>query len=143
MAIVQIIENTTNLAASLMQHAQAMRDATQTTGESRWFRPSNWQGNVFDINDLGTALSREELYTAFRNAVSSPDSSGTVGDLQAILVQGDNLAAAERAFRMRHASSVRTKLHASGRHRGHGDPNGVVNNGHGNYLKQLIQLASG
>lgn len=142
MAVAQVTEETTKLAASLISHNSAMQTAIQTGGPSLWFRPVDWDGNVYDIAALGIPFNRTPLYTQFREAVNG-QSSGTTGDMMAIAVQGDNLAVAERAFRARHATSVRNKMHAAGRHRGHANVNGVINNGQGNYLKQLIQLGAG
>lgn len=142
MSVSQIASRTVNLTNDLLGFNQGLQKALQTAGAAQWFQPTGWDGNVHNIANLGAGMDREELYTMFRAAMN-PGNTGTAGDLGAILVQGDNLAAAERAFRQRHAGSIRTKMHAAARHRGHAADAGVPNNGQANYLKQLVRLASG
>lgn len=143
MAVSRIVSNYTALLNALAQYAASQEKAAKLGLPPKYFAPSGWNGDVFDIPALGLSFSRRELYGLFRTAVSSADAGGTVGDLETIVLQGDFLAAAERAFRARHASSVRDKMHAAGRHRGQGDPRGVLTSGLNNFLKSLVKLSAG
>lgn len=143
MAVSRVVSNYTALLTAIAQYAESQRVSTTTGLPPKNFTPSGWNGDVFDIPSLGLSFSRRELYGLFRTVVSATENGGTVGDLEVILTQGDYLAAAERAFRARHSSSVRDKMHAAARHRGQGDPRGVLNSGLGNYIKQLVKLAAG
>lgn len=127
--------------------ARAMEKALRNTGYAEFFQPPNllgsWDGDTLDIDNMAEAFSRLDLEEQFREAIANPADPGVVGDLPAILVQGDFLAQLERAYRARHMSSIRSKTHAAARHRGHGHHNGPLQLGMTNYIKQLLKMASG
>lgn len=135
----------------LVEYALKMEAALCNTGHPDFFIPdvsaaatntSAWTGDTLDIDSLNS-FSREELATQFRNAVKDANNPGAVGDMITTILQGDFLAQMERAFRLRHSTAVRLRMHSAGRHRGHGHVNGVFRQGLTNYLKQLLKLASG
>ena len=100
-----------------------------------------WNGDLFDLESLSDEFDREELFSMFKDAVADKNNPGVTGDLEIILLQGDVVASAERAFRNRHASIVRNRLHTAGRHRGHGHDQGVINLGMMGFIQQLVKLA--
>lgn len=133
------------LLQALGDNAEANARAAATPGATRsqFFLPPGLTGSLFDLPGLSSVFSREELSEQFQRAVADAGSPGVVGDLIAVLLQGDFIATAERAFRSRHTTSVRDKLLASGRLRGHGHEYGVVRRALPAYLQQILQLAAG
>lgn len=139
-----------SLVEQLQLHANAVEAQARGTGVSTWFSPgfgtdtSNlWSGQLSDTKGMGIPFNREELYEQFRSVVKDADDSGVVGDLIAILFQGDFVASAERAYRARHLSPVRARAHSVARRRGHGHVNGCLQQGMTGYLKHLLKLAAG
>lgn len=129
----------------LVAYSETMEKALRGSGPSELYKPDKggWSGDLFDLVGMAQAFDREELDEMFRAAVSDPDSPGTVGDFPAIILQGDMVASLERAYRARHATAVRGRAHAAGRHRGHGAANGVIAGGIISYLKSLLRQAAG
>lgn len=146
----------TDQIEALAKLAGIMEKALRNTGHAEFFVPpftgelppsfggagTPWEGDTLDIDRIN-AFNRQELEAQFRLAVADPAEAGVVGDLIAILVQGDFLGQLERAYRARHMTSVRSKVHAAARQRGHGNVNGPLLLGMTNYIKQLLKLASG
>lgn len=89
----------------------------------------DWTGNPTDHDGLTDAFSRESLDEQFGDIIQDPENKGVSGDLQAITLQGDMLAAYERATRSRLMSKPRAMLHAAARKRGHGSIGGPVTKG--------------
>ena len=91
-----------------------------------------WQVPLgIDITDpagIGTAFDRSKINLIYIRALTkgpplglgdnAPEGEGRVSDCQVEKIQLDYLAAQERAFRLRHASSVRCVMHAANRRRG-------------------------
>jgi len=90
---------------------------------------NGWSGSSFDSATLYKLYSREEHAAEMQRVISSPESSGVVGDLVALQMQADFLAGAERAHYARGCSYVRARLHAAARKQGHQDPQGVLEKG--------------
>jgi hypothetical protein len=135
-------QNYRPLITALQQAAAAQRDAIKLGQPAAPFAPAAWNGDPLDIENLGEAFHRRDLYDAFRRAVGSAAADATIGDLMTILLQGDFLAAAERAFRSRHAGYVRSATHAAARQQGHAHADGLLANVLTNYVKQLASLAT-
>ena len=72
-------------------------------------------------------------------AISDADAPGVVGDLMTSSLQGDYLAMQERAFRARHLSGVRRRLHAAARRAGHGDDKGLFKRGVLGYVESVLK----
>ena len=113
-----------------------LQSTALTTGESvlvsgvapsvqrLWMMPSleTWNGDLFNISGIGDAFCRDEFNAAYAEAVETAGTvaGGRLADRYVSKVQLYYIAAMERAFRARHASSVRCNYHAAGRRRGHG-----------------------
>lgn len=113
----------------LAQYASRQGDALCNTDSGQWYRPDAWEpgaAGVFDVPSMHTPFSRTEQEDQFIAATADPRVAGTVGDLQIVAAQGECLQTMERAFRARHHSTVRMRLHPSARLRGHGHANGLI-----------------
>lgn len=111
---------------------------------SSWFTPvkEDWDGDPLSLSTLGSAFSRAQHEQEFDSAVADPNRPGTTGDLVVSQLQGDVLAAMERASRSRHRSSVRNKIHAAARRTGHGRDAGTINMVMLNYVERLIRWSN-
>ena len=129
---------------ALVTYATAMEGSIRGQNPSQFFVPgqgssgSGWSGDLFDLEGMSAAFDREEIHQMFRAAVKD-ETSGSVGDLMAIVMQGDFIASLERAYRARHQSSVRARAHAAARHRGHSHAQGVLQGGLVGYLKNILK----
>jgi hypothetical protein len=100
------------------------------TNQRRWQmpEPGAWNKNLFDITGLTEAYDRGPLNRVYMRAFTKgpqtgyldkgPEGEGRVSDCMAMKIQIDYLAIQERAFRLRHSSSVRCSMHAAVRRRG-------------------------
>lgn len=102
---------------------------------------NGWDGDLFNIPDMEKPFDRQEHYQDFADVVSDPNSPGTVADLMALQLQGDWLAAMERAFRERHKSHVRCMAQASARHKGHATK--VFDTVLTGYIKRMLTRGAG
>lgn len=131
---------------ALVNYAIAMEGSIRGQNPSSFFTPdrgdsssgSGWSGDLTDLQGMSAAFNREELYQMFRDAVKD-ENSGSVGDLIAIVTQGDFIASLERAYRARHQLSIRARAHAAARHRGHSHTSGVLQGGLVGYLKNILK----
>jgi len=98
----------------------------------------DWSGDLNDLEGMSAAFSREEHTEDVTNAISDPENPGVVGDLMVSSLQGDYLAAQERAFRSRHLSPVRRRLHAAARRAGHGDDRGLFKRGVLGFIESIL-----
>ncbi len=131
------------LLQSFKEWNKRQEDHIRNTKANGFYNPpvTGWDGDLFDIEGMAEPFKRDELYEMFKDTLANPEDLGVTGDLELILIQGDMLGAAERAYRNRHASPVRNRLHAAGRHRGHGHDNGVIEFGLLAFVHQLNNLA--
>jgi len=136
-----------SLRSSFISQIQALSDhqirrymAALNSGTFNYFRPptSDWSGDLFDLVGIAEAFKRLEQEQDFQSTASS---GGVQGDYILTTLQGDFLAVLERAFRARHQTSVRTRIHAAARYRGHGFPTGVMQLGMQGYLEWLEKQA--
>ena len=100
-----------------------------------------WTGSLTHIEGMGGAFDREEIAQDFKDAIKDASAPGTVGDLMVSQLQGDYLACCERAFRARHSTVVRDRMHAASRRRGHGHAKGVLKGGILFYLEELLRAS--
>jgi hypothetical protein len=95
--------------------------ALNNEGQPSWMLPerNGWDGNLFDIPGMKEPFDRREMYDDFVDVVKDASSPGVTADLTAIQLQGDFLAAMERAFRERHKTKIRCNVQAAARQMGH------------------------
>lgn len=115
----------------LREHAQAERLARSRGGQVRWFRPSDWDGDVFDHAGMGGPFSRDAANAEAVDAVKDPKAPGTTADTIAAAIMIETLAVMERAFRARHTlSRCRAVAHVLARKQNHGAAGGTfIQNG--------------
>jgi len=104
-----------------------------------WMYPelNGWTGDPQDIPGANQAFDRTMLNQIYDIALTSSGGRGKVGDCAATKIQVDYIATAERAFRTRHATRIRSMMHAAGRRCGHGEPN------KGLYVDSVIPYITG
>lgn len=126
MIVPELNEDFVNHMQVLQDTAEANGAATCLDGQRKWYYPplNGWSGNVTDITGMNDAFARDDLGTQYQ-AVNTAASGGTIGESMVVKLQNDYIAAAERAFRTRHASSVRCRIHAASRRKGHGNSLGI------------------
>lgn len=73
-----------------------------------------WTGDTEDLVGMSLAFNRAEVISTF-NTVMNVNDPGTASDKIAMRFQNDYLAAMERAFRTRHAGSVRSEMFSAAR----------------------------
>jgi len=102
-----------------------------------YFRPEGLTAPLSDGDAISPSFTRQQQEDDFVAAVKDSEQPGTVGDLHLVSLQGDFLAMMERAYRARHASSVRTRVHACGRAMGQAAETGVIRGGMLGFVEQL------
>lgn len=140
MALQDIYPEFAQWAASEQSYAKAF-----AVGPPAWFDPTvgglSTGGAGFsprDIETLGDGFNRDVANLAYQQAYDPANPAGT-GEAMSVKYQVDILAAAERAFRLRHCSVLRASAHATARATGHADPAGVFNDGAIRYAQNLRQ----
>lgn len=99
-----------------------------TGGEQRkWQIPEGLKTrSLLDVPKLHDPdFDRREINANYDEAVKSAESPGTSGDTVSLKQQIDYMATEERAFRFRHATTVRCMSMSHGRRDGHGKGNGI------------------
>ena len=131
----EFVDQLTNLEDS----STAASKATLLTGQRKWTYPplNGWDGNPFNIVGMNDAFKRKNLNYIYLQILGDPEKAGTIGELMALKLQIDYVAALERAFRSRHCSSIRAKIHAAARKRGQGDTKGLFT---GNVKENIINV---
>lgn len=85
----------------------------------QWFVPETFDGDLLSPQDLTDAgFNRDELNADYLKLLSDASNLGKTGEFIATKQQIDYIAAAERAFRYRHATVTRSIIHASARRNG-------------------------
>ena len=109
------------------------------TSQRKWQIPeaNGWDLNLFSISDMNNAFDRATINEVYLRAQmktdpvgdfdKAPAGEGRVSDCQVLKLQIDYMAVRERAFRLRHATSIRCKMHGATRRRGHSSWNATVN----------------
>lgn len=118
--------------------AKSVTDQEQPTNPN-WDK-NEWDGNVFDTATIGKPFDRSEHNEDVNKAITNPDAPGVIGDLAISCVQGDFLAAFERAERLLHATPIRRRIHAAARQYGHGHDAGLFTRGMQTYLAGFVKL---
>lgn len=127
----------------LKEHAEDEKKAIKNEAPPKWYRPKDFDSDLFDIKAFHEPFKRDQQEEDFDKAVKDPESPGTTGDLYMVLLQGDFMHAFERAFRARHHSEVRTRIHPCGRKHGHSHENGVIMGGMLGYLINVDKISKG
>jgi hypothetical protein len=123
---------------------EAAADASCLSGQRKWYNPpaDGWSGDPQDIEGLNKAFDRDNLNTLYKQVVTDRHQRGRQGDAMFLKLQIDYLSALERAYRTRQASSVRCKIHAARRCRGHSSDGGLYDTGGGQIVIWLQRLLS-
>jgi len=127
---------------AIVESSQAASDATCLEGQRRWDYPPTglgWYGDPYDLANMNGAFDRTPFNTDYVAVISTPGQR--VGEAIVIKLQLDYIAMMERAFRTRHASSIRCKLHASSRRGGHANLDGPFKGTMVAYLTGLLGAA--
>ena len=139
------------LDEAFLDHLQALADyttagfgATCLEAQRQWYMPplNGWSGNPLDIPETTLAFDRDALNAVYIAVVSDDAQRGRIGAASVLKLQIDYIAALERSFRTRHATSVRCRIHAGGRRRGHGASGGLFDTGNGNIALWLNRMLS-
>ena len=138
----QIRDIFTKQLDKLKEYAEADEQGLLNQKPNKMYEPDKgeWDGDLFNIEGMGKAFDRSQIHDDFRATVTE---DGITTDLEIEILQGDFVAALERAYRARHHSPVRHRCHAAARRRGHRDENGVFTKGLLGYLEHLKRLEGG
>lgn len=131
-------------AASASQFA-----ATTLTGQRQWQLPptcvtdairgsSCWDGDPWSWVYMMNVWTRDEMNANYMSVINK---KGRSGEAMVIKLQMDYLATMERAFRTRHSSSVRSRIHAAARRNGHGSSAGPLKGTMIGWLSRLLTAA--
>lgn len=91
----------------------------------KWFRPPEWEGDLFDFEGMSEPFNREKANDDYVKAVENAEAPGTTGDIIVTTTMIDELAMMEAAFRSRHTMRrPRAVAHMLARKRGQGDDKG-------------------
>ncbi len=107
--------------------------------QRRWYIPPGWAGDVLNIPGLNAAYDRSAINNLYIQVVST-NPLGRQGEAMVLKLQLDYIAALERGFRTRQASSVRCRIHAAARRNGHSAA--LYDTGSGTLVIWLNQLLS-
>lgn len=129
----------------LAENADDAHKALLLHSQRQWFHPElkGWDGNLFDPEGMSKPFDRTENHKDFMDALSSAESPGAIGDLASAQLQGDWLAALERAYRQRHGSAIRGRIHSAARLFGHGHEKGPLRQGVMKWLEGIVQTTKG
>ena len=120
-----IDENFDSRLTELAAQSAASSKATLGLQGREWMWPEELAtAGPHSIEAITQAFDREDLNTRYKQIIEESGGAGTAGSAK---TQIDELAAMERAFRMRHLSSIRGFMMGAARRRGHGHPQGVFN----------------
>jgi len=114
------------LAAIAKQNGQA----DISSGQRKWNQPGivmGWSGDQLDITGMNLAFDRKDLNAMHNDIISTAGQSngGRIADSMLAKRQADYMACEERAYRLRHATSVRCSVHSAAREIAHGMDSGI------------------
>lgn len=115
----KIVKTLQDQITTLAEQNKKCADASKNYGTGRvWMLGaagvSGWNGDVTDLTEMKQAFDRSEIIDCF-NDIMDQSAPGTVADKIAMKFQSDYLAAMDRAFRTRHAGTVRSELFSADR----------------------------
>lgn len=110
---------------ALRLFAQSARDATQAEDSRRWSLPRDNDASLspWDHPAIAAVFSRAGINAMYQAAMQG---DGSLGDCAALALQGNQLACAERAYRLRSASRVRLSAWRAARQAGHAHASGIL-----------------
>jgi len=132
-------EHISHLAAWSKQASDAVRMAGQRTWNIP--RPEKWGGDPLNISDIQECFNRDTINMSYAATNADAKDPGPVGDSMVSKIQIDWVAQLERAFCVRHATSVRCAAHASARNLGHSQAEGIYLHGLRNHLQDIMKAA--
>jgi hypothetical protein len=88
--------------------------ASTEAGRGRVWMLGSWVDDTTDLTGMKKAFDRSEIINTM-NGVMDKNSPGTTADKVAMKFQSDYLGAMDRAFRTRHAGTVRSEIFAASR----------------------------
>ncbi len=140
----------TSLDPDFLDHIAEIEDwsntaaaASNLNAQRQWMYPplGTWNGNPLDIAGTTGAFDRTALNDLYEDIIANEEDT-RIGETMVVKLQIDYLAALERAFRTRHCSSVRARIHASARRAGMGEGTGPFSGGVVLWLQRLLQAAA-
>jgi hypothetical protein len=108
----QLISQASNIGSSILIDSQR-----------QWMLPAGFIFTPSSPEPVGFYYSREGINTTYQQIFLY---GGSTGDAMACRIQSDYLSAQERAFRLRHMTSIRCQIHAATRRLGHAAQGGVL-----------------
>lgn len=128
-------------AEQLAVDAANLADATLGRAQRAWQTGPlrGWNGDPLAVPTISVKFDRKAVHENYTICLGDPDTAGTVADTQALTLQNDWVSMQERAFRLRHATSVRCAIHAAARRSGHAHPQGVIHAGLVKYIQDVIK----
>lgn len=123
----RVHETFSKLVKESRTNAKKLADSVKGDAQRVWDLPEALADkDLTDVPQLhDPAFDRNEMNANYDETMADATNPGTVGDVMALKVQIDYVSAEERAFRLRHASSVRCIVVAHGRLAGHGHDKGI------------------
>ncbi len=130
------MEHVNQLAATSLAKGQS----TYLTGLRSWNTPiGTYSGDPLEIEGIEEGYFRNDLNEAYSIAINtSGENSGRIGTCMAFKAQVDWLAIKERAYRFRHATSIRCAMHSAGRQTTRGSGRGTLYGGLVGTIQDLI-----
>ncbi len=132
----------TELADTQTKNGQAALNQ----GPAMWYRPAEITKSYASDSgnqQVAEAFSRQEQEKWFDEATKNRKDKGVRGDFIQIQLQGDFMACMERAYRSRHLSSVRSRIHPAARLEGTGHEYGVLRQGVLGYITGIDLMNKG
>lgn len=144
--VAQIYPGFSALLDAIGATSTAAADATKLTGIRSWHYPPlsmpascTWSGDPYDLPGMICAFDRkkmnDDLITIFKRKGQK------IGESMVVTIIIEYISALERAFRTRHASYVRCKMHSAARRVGHGASNGPIRGVIVTWLNRLLEGA--
>lgn len=103
------------LLTTMRDHAEALLNAATSGGAPKWFVPGEFQDSLINPvtlagpgPDAGGKFSRKAVNAQYESMVASYTEAGTTGDIISLKLQNDYVAMMERAWRIRHATPLRS-----------------------------------
>lgn len=134
---------TTDTLVGLSTLADLQYKATRDLDQRVWWNTKAGP-NIDPLNIPGVVLKfdRQKVNTNFGELIADGANPGALGDVISVKTQCDYVAIAERAYRARHCTPVRSIALAAARRRGHGDPLGVFQGGVLRYVQDMLKAAA-
>lgn len=131
-------------AEQLRTDAENVEQALLNQAQRKWqiLPLREWTGDPLAVPEISGKFKRDEIHENYTECLADPENPGTAADTQALTLQNDWVSMQERAFRARHATSVRSALHAAGRRKGHSSDKGVIQAGLVKYIQDVIKRGS-